>query len=280
MPERSLRLEGAPNFRDLGGLPAGEGASVAYGRVFRSGNLVHLTDTDVDRLTSVGIRTVIDFRHEFEVEVFGVDRLPPGTNYLSLPITAGGMDSSTHEALRSGDLTALPDLTVANRNFVRNNRGELGELLRILAESGNLPAVFHCIGGKDRTGIASAVLLSTLGVPWPHVQEDYLATNRHVEMRVEKQLAHLARTTGYEGEQSAASLEAARRFFVLEARYIDAAREEMIARAGSVEDYIQRDLEVPPATVARLRHELLNSATGSDAPTQPPNTTDQTEPVP
>lgn len=280
MPERSLRLEGAPNFRDLGGLPARDGATVAYGRLFRSGNLVHLTDTDVADLTAVGIRTVIDFRHEFEVEVFGADRLPPGATYLSLPITAGGMDASTHEALRNGDLTALPDLTVANRNFVRNNRRELGELLGVLAEPGRLPAVFHCIGGKDRTGIASAVLLSALGVPWQHVQADYLATNRQIEMRVDEQLAHLARTTGYEGERSASSLEAARRFFVLEARYIDAAREEMIARAGSVEDYIHRDLEVSPATVARLRHELLESAPDSDSATPSLNVTDQTEPLP
>jgi protein-tyrosine phosphatase len=280
MPERSIRLDGAPNFRDLGGLPAADGATVAYGRVFRSENLAHLTNTDVARLTSVGVRTVVDFRHDFEVDAFGVDRLPPGANYLSLPITAGGMDASTHEALRSGDLNALPDLTVANRNFVRNNRRELGGLLRILAEPGNLPAIFHCIGGKDRTGIASAVLLSALGVPWSNVQADYLATNHQVEGRVEQHLAHLARTTGYQGTQSPASLEAARRFFVLEARYIDAARDEMIARAGSVEDYIRRDLEVTPATVARLRHELLEPATGADATAPPPNATHQTEPLP
>ncbi len=280
MPERSIRLEGAPNFRDLGGLPAAGGATVAHGRVFRSGNLANLTDTDVARLTSVGIRTVIDFRHEFEVEAFGTDRLPPGANYLSLPITAGGMDASTHEALRGGDLTALPDLTVANRKFVRNNRRELGELLRILAEPGNLPAIFHCIGGKDRTGIAAAVLLSALGVPWTKVQADYLATNQQVGMRADQQLAHLARTTGYQDKPSPASLEAARRFFVLEARYIDAAREEMIACAGSVDDYIRCDLEVTPATVARLRHGLLESATGPDAATSPSNATNQTEPLP
>lgn len=280
MPESSIRLEGAPNFRDLGGLPAAAGGTVRYGRVFRSGNLVHLTDTDVARLNALGIRTVIDFRHEFEVDAFGIDRLPPGASRVSLPITAGGMDASTHEALRRGDLTALPDLTVANRNFVRNNRRELGELLRILGEPGNLPAIFHCIGGKDRTGIAAAILLSALGVPWSNVQTDYLATNDQIAMGVDEQLAHLARTTGYKGTQSTASREAARRFFVLEARYIDAAREEMIARAGSVDDYIQSDLKVSPVVVARLRRELVEFADGPDPAIPPANATDPTEPLP
>jgi protein-tyrosine phosphatase len=227
--------------------------------LYRSGNLSQLTDRDLAGLEAMGIRTVVDFRPDFEIEMFGADRLPRGANWRQIPITGGGMDEATHEALRSGDLTALPDLTEANRRFIIEYTAQLGEMIRLAAEPVGLPLVFHCIGGKDRTGIAAALLLSVLGVPWETVQADYLRTNDQIRVSPEQQLAWLARVTGSESARTTeAAREAARRFFVLESRYIDAAYDEIVARAGSLEDYVERHLGIEPHVVARLRRIMLD----------------------
>ncbi len=257
----SIVLSGAPNFRDLGGYRTEDGRVVRRGRVFRSGHFAELTDPDVATLEDLGIRAVIDLRLEFEVGIFGRDRLPSGASYLSLPITAGEMDAAAHEALREGHLTALPDLVDANRSFIRENTHELGVLLGMLADPAMLPLVFHCIGGKDRSGIVAAVVLSVLGVPWETVREDYLLTNDRYRDRIEEQLAALARNARDTGGRrlDAGELAAARRFFLLHPNYIDAARDEMIAVSGSIGGYVRDALGIPNEITARLRDSLLEA---------------------
>lgn len=250
-----IGLEGAPNFRDLGGYTAADGRVVRFGRVFRSGHLANLTDPDLAVLTTLGIRTVVDFRSEFGVETFGRDRLPGGVQYISLPIGAGGADPAMRAAMEAGRFSELPDLADANRAFIRENPPEFGQILRLIADSSNLPLVFHCIGGKDRTGIAAALLLSILGVPWSTVRNDYLASNTSFEASIEARLADLSQRGGVASDPS--DLDAARRFFIVEGGYIDAALDEILTVAGSIEAFTTDRMGLPRDTVRRIRDELL-----------------------
>ncbi len=272
MPDTSstsphFALGGAPNFRDLGGHITNDGRQVRHGMVFRSGQLVGLTDADLDQLASLGLRTVVDFRHEYEVGIFGADRLPPGTRLVSLPIAAAGMDASTHAAIRRGEFAALPDLTAANRVFIRRNTTALSELLYLLSDQDNLPLIFHCIGGKDRTGVAAAVVLATLGVPWPAIRDDYLRTNDLIGDAVEERIARLAQAVGSDVTRQASDedITAARHFFIVEPSYIDAALDEMVSMSGSVEQYVRDDLGVDADGIERLRSTLLEPSQMSSA---------------
>jgi protein-tyrosine phosphatase len=251
----SIVLEGAPNFRDIGGYATTDGRVVRSGRVFRSGHLARLTDEDLASLSALGVRTVVDFRSEFGVETFGTDRLPDGARYVWLPIGAGGADPAMREAMEAGRFSKLPDLPAANRVLVRENAAEFGRLMTLIADSANSPLVFHCIGGKDRTGIAAALLLSILGVPWSTVRGDYLASNRYFGASLEARLTDLSEAAG--GAPDPSDLEAARRFFIVEGNYIDAARDEIITVSGSIEAFVDEKLGVPQATVQRIRDELL-----------------------
>jgi protein-tyrosine phosphatase len=252
-------LEGAPNFRDLGGHMTKDGHSVRRGLVFRSGHLAELSDRDVQRLTDLGLRTVVDFRREFEVALYGRDRLPPDARLVALPIAAAEMDEPTHDVIRRGDFTALPDLSEASRDFIRHNTESLGAFLHLLAETENLPLVFHCIGGKDRTGVAAALVLAILGVPWARIRADYLRTNELLEPKVGEWLARLDLTQGEGGSPrpSPEDLEAFRRFFILEPDYIDAALDEVTNLAGSIEGYVSKELGVKDSTIDHLRSNLL-----------------------
>jgi protein-tyrosine phosphatase len=251
----SIVLEGAPNFRDIGGYATTDGRVVRSGRVFRSGHLARLTDKDLASLTALGVRTVVDFRSKFGVEAFGTDRLPDGARYVWLPIGAGGADPAMRAAWEAGRFSALPDLAEANRTMIRENAAEFGQMMMLFADAANLPLVFHCIGGKDRTGIAAALLLSMLGVPWSSVRNDYLASNSYFEASMESRLARLGERAG--GKPDPADLEAARRFFIVEGSYIDAAYDEILDVAGSFEAFVTEWMKVPDVAVNRIREQLL-----------------------
>lgn len=254
-----LRLTGSPNFRDLGGYHNDHGSIVRRGLVFRSGHLAALCDADVRKLEDVGLRTVVDLRHGYEVELFGEDRLPVKARRLALPIAVANVDPSIHDAMRRAEFSALPDPGEANREMIRHGTEALGHLLRLVSESANLPLVFHCIGGKDRTGVASAILLGLLGVPWSTIREDYLLSNQLLGATIGDRLSHLTRIIGGEGDVAPREedLAAARRFFVLEPGYIDAALDEIERVAGSLDAYVEHDLRVDAAAVDRLRSLLL-----------------------
>ncbi len=87
--ERTLPLRGSPNFRDLGGYRAEDGRRVKWGYLYRSGQLSHLSDEDIDLLADVALDVVCDFRREEEQER-DPSRLPePGPEIVSVPITPG-----------------------------------------------------------------------------------------------------------------------------------------------------------------------------------------------
>lgn len=251
----AIALEGAPNFRDLGGYAAADGRVVRSGRVFRSGHLAKLTDHDVAVLTDVGIRTVVDFRSALGIETFGHDHLPDRARYVSVPIGQGENDPAMRAAMEAGRFSDLPDLASANRTMIRENATEFGQMMMLIADAANLPLVFHCIGGKDRTGIAAALLLSMLQVPWSVVRADYLASNSYFEASIDSRLARLGERAG--GNPDPADLEAARRFFIVEGRYIDAAYDEILNVSGSVEAFVTEQMRVPEIAVHRIRDQLL-----------------------
>ena len=251
----SIVLEGAPNFRDLGGYAAANGRVVRSHRVFRSGHLARLTDDDVALLDAAGVRTVVDFRSRLGVETFGADRLPAGTRYVAIPIGAGDAEPAMREAMEAGRFSRLPDLATANRMLIREHAPDFGRLMLLLGDPANLPLVFHCIGGKDRTGIAAALLLSILGVPWATVRDDYLASNRHFGESIEARLAQLAERAG--GDPDPSDLAAARRFFIVTGDDIDAAHDEIHVVAGSIDAFVTEKMGVPEMVVHSIRDQLL-----------------------
>lgn len=252
-------LQGAPNFRDIGGVHTEDGRLVRSGLVFRSGHLSKLTASDVATLRNMGIKTVIDFRPEREQELSGKDVVLENVNYVSIPIGDPAMAPHVYRALRHGDFSALPEIDVANRTMVRKFNSQLGRALQVISDPDRLPLVFHCIGGKDRTGITSAVLLSILGVGWPAVQADYLRSNARLGATVEEQDKFMAdlisrseATTLTEENRNALH-----RFFVLQAGDLDAAWDEIDRIAGSFDRYVQDNLSLDDVTTERLRTQLL-----------------------
>jgi protein-tyrosine phosphatase len=258
-PAEPITLEGVPNFRDIGGPPATDGRIVRHRKVFRSGMLAAATDDDLAALESLGIRTIIDLRTRPETNVFGLDRLPHGASLVPLAIPSIGADPIVEAALRSGRFPYLPDLVEVNRSYLRNDAERLGELLELLSDPANQPVLIHCLGGKDRTGVTVALLLTILGVPWSVVREDYLRSNAFFEGTVDGQPNSLSRAMEARigrvpdfGDESTK-----REFFVLRPEYIDVVLDEMTRDGRSIADFVREELRLSADTVQRLQSELL-----------------------
>lgn len=180
LPRRLLRLQGAPNFRDLGGYRGLDGRAVAWRRIFRSDHLGALTAADqaaLAREAGLALR-VCDLRGVAEratapcavaqATVHSLPIEPTIVQRLTSLLAAG-------HTLSEADTVALMQQTY--RGFVRENAPRYAMLFAHLLADDAAPLVFHCTAGKDRTGFAAALVLLALGVPQDDVMHDYLLTN-------------------------------------------------------------------------------------------------------
>jgi len=261
--ERHIELDGQSNFRDVGGYETIDGRRVRSGQVYRSGRLTKLSDADVERLTGLGIRTVVNLLTEDDVEFYGHDRLPEGVTAVPLPIdsdTATRLANDASHALKSGDFSALPpEINVdIHRLLVHDGLDRYRELLELLADPTRRPLVFHCSHGIHRTGTGAAILLSLLGVPWDTVRDDYLLSNvfraDEVRARLEQLRSLAASANGIkESDVDMTNVEA---FMVQQPSYIDASMDEIESGFGSVDGWATA-AGVSSDTLTQLRAELL-----------------------
>lgn len=166
---RQVELETCCNFRDLGGYPAAGGRRTRWRTLFRADGLTRLSESDRRTVRSLGVRLVIDLRTDVEVETrgrFSADGDSVAYHHLPLTDTLPG----------SEDVPEWDDSAYVARRYASYLEGgatSLAAALDLLAEPENLPAVFHCSVGKDRTGVLAAVVLGLLGVPDEVIVEDY-----------------------------------------------------------------------------------------------------------
>lgn len=247
---REIALEGAFNFRDLGGYHTAEGRRVREGLLYRSAFLQTLSDADLATLQGLGLRRIYDLRTPVEVAAMP-DRVPPGIERVALPIhehepiTRLTVMFNRHRLL---ELFARVYVEV----FIDQGAAVYGRLLRDLSQPENTPALIHCTAGKDRTGIAAALILSVLGVPREMVLADYLASNRHAGYwlrEVEKQLVQ-ARTRGVNPTQLWPMIASS-------PELINPALDHIETRYGGVEAYLLGPAGLSPEDIARLRSKLI-----------------------
>jgi protein-tyrosine phosphatase len=178
---RHLRFKSVTNFRDIGGYRTRKGHTVAWRRVFRSGEFARITRADFNRLMKeIGPAAVVDLRSKTEVERQGIGLLSEADiKYHNISFIADGGDRKADER-RYEKFKNMGEFYL---DFIP--RKEYGRqiilALEVIAEPGNHPLIFNCAVGKDRTGILAAVLLSVLGVKDEDIIEDYSLSGPYME---------------------------------------------------------------------------------------------------
>lgn len=254
---RHVVLEGARNFRDLGGYATEDGRSVRWGTFYRSDSLAELTDGDLEKLSALGVRLVCDFRSEEERRE-APDRLPadPAPDVAELPIgVEGSQATELQERLTSGDIAGLDlsqMLVDGNRSFITDFVHQYRAMFQRLLREEALPVLVHCTGGKDRAGMASALILRSLGVPDETVFEDYLLTNHYTAERVERTLMFIRLTSFFRTDP-----ELVRPVMIAKREYLEAGFEEIGKQWGSFDAFRRGALGVSDAQLVAFRDRAL-----------------------
>jgi protein-tyrosine phosphatase len=178
---RLLPLSGAVNFRDIGGNLTTKLRLVKKGLLFRSDHLSRLTHHDQQTLQRLNFKTACDLRSKKEQHK-APDLLPEdgSIRFCSLPVQAQIFDPATAmELIKAGNDSWLTmDFLIKLYLSYLDDFGPVwGEVLKLASSPDNLPLVFHCTGGKDRTGICAALLLKFLGVEEDRIFADHDLSN-------------------------------------------------------------------------------------------------------
>jgi protein-tyrosine phosphatase len=258
---RHLELEGTPNFRDIGGYETTDGRYVRWGLLYRSGVLTYLTPSDYTYLSNLGIRVVCDFRTKQENDA-APETWVPGANaeMMSLPIGGDGKQGSNQATLQ-GLLASNPSaeelrarMTATYGQFAFSAADQYAAVFQQLKHE-HLPLLYHCSAGKDRTGVFSAFLLLTLGVPEKTVVEDYALTNRYLQDA--KNSASVQKMVKASGTTlSSLSKEQQSVMMAADPAYLESTLRQIDAKYGSFDAYRRTELKVSDADVQTLRARL------------------------
>jgi len=238
LSDRHLPMEGGYNFRDLGGFRTKEGRYTKWGKLFRADELSNLSQNDLKYLTSIPITSVIDFRAQAEARR-SPDRLPPTVQFTyPIAITPGNLSTEGVQAnlLKTNidsHMKHMNRLLVSDPACVRAFR----IFFAIVQNNLSAPLIFHCSAGKDRAGMAAALVLFSLGVDEETVMEDYLTSKIYLSDKYDAFIAKYPR---------------AESIFTVKRMFLQAGINQIKREHGSIINFLTKVLKVDIVRMRRL----------------------------
>jgi len=242
---REVKLEGAVNFRDLGGYKTKSGKKVKMGLLYRSAALNTLTYADLTKIAGLHIKYDFDFRGPYEVKT-APDKIPTGTTRISLPAGSENIGDSNYMKNMGKYMKSDSFLLSFYTNLTPFKDRYTPLFDSLISNKTASPILFHCTAGKDRTGIAAALILYALGVDENTIYEDYEATNYYRRNENAKSIAQMTKYYGLD-EKIASNLMGAKK------EYIAATFDTIRARYGSINTYLQKELGLNTSKINKLR---------------------------
>ena len=257
-PGTQLDFAGGHNFRELGGYEADEGKHVKWGQIYRGITTACLTSAaDRAKLDALGLRLILDLRSSVEADK-APDYVPDGARMVRICGLCG--DDGREISFSPDDIEHLlkgkPDdgvnLSHAMYEHMLFGNKAYKELFRAL-EAGETPVLFHCSGGKDRTGVAAMLILLALGASDETICADFVQSNVCRKAEIEAAWAEHA-------EEIAA--DPARKNFYLGVYGVHPEDGPFVLRTlreryGSAESYLEAEYGLTPARLMRLRRMYL-----------------------
>ncbi len=251
--ERGIPLASAQNVRDLGGYTTDDGRAVRWGAVYRSDALVEPAEADLEVLVGLDLALAIDLRGGDEAAAAPI-RLPASARIAAEPIPLG--EARPEEIARrfaERDIEGL-DLNFqveVTKSLLDEQAERFGAALRHVADPANRPVLLHGALGKDRVGLAAALLLRALGVTENQVIGDYHLSETYDWRRVRATSRQLV----LDGVEPATL----RHVIAVDPVVMREALDHLTGRYGGVEPYLLGPAGLAPGELAALREGLLQS---------------------
>lgn len=260
-------LQGVPNFRDLGGIPAADGRVLRDGLLYRSELLSKLDAGPLAELVRLGIGTVFDLRNPSERASAPAawPRERDRVSMVVMPVEIGVAGADVRGFLRrlaSADLSveeARATLLATYAAMPETFGPMLRQLFDTLARADAGAVLVHCTAGKDRTGFVISMLLHALRVPSDEIRRDYLSSARHYN--AERLRSQMETLTGQPLDPRMA--DTLKALAEVQIDYLDSALARISRDWGSVDDYLRRQAGVDEPLRALLQARLLKPATGA-----------------
>ena len=249
--KRKVNLQGAANFRDLGGYATKDGHYVKWDKIYRSADMSKLTDADLVELGKRKITYDVDLRGIQESKQ-APDKLNPNTDYILSPAGSDSLNNGLMKSLAQSKGNGADSMMVSyysNTRYLKDRYKPLFDKLLGLPADQSL--VFHCTAGKDRTGMGAALLLYSLGVPYPTIVADYEASNyyrKDANKQMEgmiMQMMHVDKTT-------------ADAILGVKKKYLDATFAAITKQYGSVDNFLKTEIGLDAAKTKLLKNKFLD----------------------
>ena len=231
MAERHLPMTGGYNFRDLGGIKNKEGKYTKWGKILRSDDLHNLTEADLQYLSFLPLVSIVDFRSEAEMQS-APDKVPQGVvKDYPYSINPGNLNSAASALSDLSGMNMDSVMMQINVMMVTEQEGiqRFKNFFALLQDEKNVPLMFHCSAGKDRTGMGAALVLSALGVEENRIIEDYLLSNKYITEKYANYINQYPEL---------------KPLFQVKAEFIGAGLQRIRADHGSVENFLKKVLNV------------------------------------
>ena len=239
----ATQLEGVQNFRDIGGYKTADGHTIRYNMLYRSATLHEMTLSDNKKLTPLKIRYEIDLRTEAERSQAPTNWGPNPPEVIDIPFLR---DSGMAPLSNPNPAQVHEQMQRIYSSYAVINAPAIGQVLHGLAQ-GDEPALVHCTGGVDRTGMTVAVLMTLLGASRQDVYREYLLSAKLTK----EQMQHLAAHSGV--HVSPAFLKA----FRIDASSLDAFFHSIDTHYGSFDAYVRNGLKLSSQDIQNLRRKFL-----------------------
>ncbi len=268
--QRVLEIDGALNFRDLGGYQSNDGKSVRWKTMFRSAQLNQLSASGIQSLLPLDIKTVIDLRFTDEIHQFPtVLEAIPNAEIITwadhsesdLDDRSNKMKRSWSDSLKTNDPNNVKETMRLNYPQKLYTHRMIYRTMLLKLSEGCTPLLFHCAAGKDRTGVAAALVLSLLGVSEDQIIDDYLLTQSELENRVEQWLSGGATDSdNYQSFQTKLKQQPKdllKPIFDADVTYIKTLLDYVENKHNGFESYARNTLKLDQSVIGQLRENLL-----------------------
>ena len=252
LANRHIDFKKVVNFRDIGGIKTKDNRTVKWGMIYRSDNLSQLKTNEFKKFTDLNIKTVFDLRTSHEIKG-KEDHLPENVTQVRAPSVEDNADmlSQMRGRVIRGEISdeeSLKLMTDLYQSIVSENIPSLRLLMQQILYADD-PVLYHCSAGKDRTGIATAIILSILNVDRKTIMNEYLLSDYYRREKVEKMLskANLAKII-----KPRIGVKAIQNFMDVDERYLNAALNYIDTNYGGMDSYIKNQLGIDDAERKRI----------------------------